>query len=196
MRSHREITADRRLLTARSTAKPAGWKCVFCATLRLQKDVVDLSTAREFACAPAAFRWRFTRNKGQGLPTVATFCNNGHDERSQTVLAPSFPSRREVGDQCSDPAARCFGPSGAGVSRSAHPRSSVVSGRHRERVHGPSRTRFSKARLREGAEDLCPKKGVSPSMSFLELSWRVRVSCTQCPQLCGELVNRGGASPS
>ena len=41
--------------------------------------------------------------------TVATFCNNGHDERSQTVLAPSFRSRREVGDQCSDPAARCFG---------------------------------------------------------------------------------------
>ena len=226
MRSRREITADRRLLTARSTAKPAGWKCVFCATLRLQKDVVDLSTAREFACAPAAFRWRCTRNKREGLSTVATFCNNGHDERSQTVLAPSFPSRREVGDQCSDPAAWCFG-SGRRCPRSAHPRSSVASGRFRKNEFtvrlGPASSKRGAGRARGpvSGEGLFTEHVVvwSCRRERGALGWIPRVRGAawldltgtwdrsvdpqedvgplgQCPQLCGELVNTGGASPS
>jgi len=193
MRSLRENTADRRLLTPESTAKAAGWKCVFRATLRLQRDVMDLSVTREFACAPATFRWRFTRNKGQKFSTVATFCNNGHDERSQTVLAPSFPSRREVGDQCSDPAAGCFGPSSRGCPRSAHPRSSVVPGRQRRTSH----LRLEHASsMRTVGKAGGPLSGEGLFTEHVGAVVESHGSLEKCPQLCGELVNTGGASPS
>ena len=80
----------------------------------------------EFACALPVFRWWTTRNKAFLFPLVTTFRNNGHDDGEKSVLAPSFPSRREVGDQCSAsthgiPGGRAHGR----FSRSTHPRSSA-----------------------------------------------------------------------
>jgi hypothetical protein len=98
-----EKTADRRLLTWKRRQNRRGQDDGPRATLRLRKDDEDLSTSAEIACgAPLSCR-RFTRNKGASFWLVAPFQNNGHDDRSRTVLAPSFPSRRVVGDQCSDP---------------------------------------------------------------------------------------------
>lgn len=194
MRSSLEITADRRLLTPRSTAKAAAVKCVFRATLRLRRDVMDLSATREFACAPAAFRWRSTRNKAAPFQPLASFRNNGHDERSQTVLAPSFPSRREVGDQCSDPAARCFGARTQVLNGVLILDRPLASGSSLKIGCRPSRSPllFEASPRRAGGP-------LSEKRAFIEMSDLSRASVSlrsKFPQLCGELVNTGGAGPS
>ena len=128
-----KIMGFRRLLTRTNATKKADRAVGWNASTRERFDYESVTWSyqhpREFACALPIFRWWTTRNKTPLFPLVAMIRNNGHDDGEKRVLAPSFPLRREVGDQCSDPATRCLQTPRVWVnSRSTHPPSSVVSG--------------------------------------------------------------------
>jgi hypothetical protein len=153
---------------------------------------VDLSATRKIACAPPAICRRFTRNKVASFHRVVRFRHNGHDERSQTVLAPSF--RHDGRSAISAPALRRGAQAPWARVYLAEPSSSIVRNVGNLQRVSPNRDAGAMSVPRRRPGDLCPEKAFS-EMSELSTSER-SISRGQCPQVCGELVNRGGAGPS
>src|SRR5262249_3097326 len=89
-----KITAVRRLLTWTNSAKDVNLALAPNESSGERFDYGSVTGTYQhlakIACAARSLRWRSTRNKPASSYLVTAFLNNGHDDCSKRVLAPSF----------------------------------------------------------------------------------------------------------